>query len=150
MHCSLCKIQGDERSLKNCTSDSRTALSPSALFQHHEEYLYPIRGHLKRCRAIPLNFARSFTDSSHHFDSEFYHSENSRTYLCFSFSAFPIHAKIGRNASLAYNESRLYQYWQINLVLCAVFIKDYSGVYSRCTCLETDCKHSWQSHCQRT
>jgi hypothetical protein len=61
------------------------------LFQYHEEYQYPIRGHGRTCHAAPLSCASSFTDSPQHFDSWYYkltplmtyHSQNPRT--CYTF-----------------------------------------------------------------
>jgi hypothetical protein len=58
----------------------------AVLFQYHEEHQYPIRGHGRSCRAVPLCCERSFTDSPHHFNSGdykfvplmVYHSENTR------------------------------------------------------------------------
>jgi hypothetical protein len=87
----------------------------AVLFQYHE-HQYPIRGHGRNFLAGPLSCARSFTDSSHHFDSRdyklrplmVYHSENPRACLRFPFYAFSIYAANSRNATPAYNESHLY------------------------------------------
>jgi hypothetical protein len=86
----------------------------AVLFQCHGDHQYLIRGHGRSCRAVPLSCARSFTDSSRHFDSAdhrlrpvmVHHSENQRT--CFPFYAFSVYAAISRNATPAYNESHLY------------------------------------------
>jgi hypothetical protein len=83
----------------------------AVLFQYHEEHQYPIHDHGRSCRAGQLRSARSFTDSSHHFDSGYcrlrppmvYHSENSRALKLFSFYVFSIYTAICRNATPAYN-----------------------------------------------
>jgi hypothetical protein len=68
----------------------------AVLFQYHEEHQYPIRGHVRNCRAGPLSCARSFSDSPHHFDFGdcklrplmVCHSEDARAYYTFSVLRF--------------------------------------------------------------
>jgi hypothetical protein len=67
----------------------------AVLFQYHEEHQYPIRGHGRNCRAGPLSYARSFTNSPHHFHSGdyklrplmVYHTKNIRASIRFPFYA---------------------------------------------------------------
>jgi hypothetical protein len=81
-----------------------------ALFQYHEEHQYPICDHGRSRHAGLLSCTRSFTDSSHHFDSRDYklrplmecHSENMRAHLCFLFDAFFIYMAIHRNTTPIY------------------------------------------------
>jgi hypothetical protein len=92
--------------------------------------------------AAQAHCAHSFTDLPHHFDSGdyklrplmVYRSENSRA---FPFYAFSIHAAIRRNATPAYNESRLYLFATAPLQLqlfCGTLILLHVLIVYYCCC----------------